>query len=506
MTSDTSYANSHASAGGDFQKAHGHVTLVGAGPGNPAYAARAALDELQQADSVYYDRLAQPVLEAAQPLKARLINVGKEPGDAPVHQREIENLIIRDALSGQRVVRLKGGDPFIFGRGGEEAEALRIEGIHVHTVPGVSAMQAAATALGIPLTHRETGASIEVFSAHDLPPTPASARALSPFVARAEALRHGTTLAVYMGMTRIERLVDLLLGAGCPAWMPTAVVSQASLPGQQIVRCRLNSLVRHVSESSFTAPAIIFVGLVLLRSWLFRLTPASTRYLALGSEEGLYHESADLDAAHRLSASLLMVARTRPNIHALAHVESPAQMRRVVLASSDAAAALHASLLQKGWMISDLVTSGVEVATPMAQLIPVARAMLRAPVNLCHDWAGHPDLLLVESSNQPQAICPVAGIDPLPRQLEAARQYLNAPSLQGVVLCDRAAALISLELIRNASLLRLNSGLPPLSIHTRDLATRRLLQAHGLAAESANRLHSVESRACLRNRPTAQPA
>lgn len=204
----------------------GQAQLVGAGPGDPGLLTLKGLRALQRADVVLYDKLVSPaVLELAR-RDARRIDVGKRCGRHSMAQAAINALLVRCAREGLRVVRLKGGDPFIFGRGGEELEALREAGLEAGVVPGITASLAAAAALGVPLTHRGVARSLHLITAHGqedrLPEQ--DWRAL---------VRAGGTLAVYMGLRTLPQLVERLTAAGMAPGTPVLAVENATLPGQR---------------------------------------------------------------------------------------------------------------------------------------------------------------------------------------------------------------------------------------------------------------------------------
>src|SRR5919202_6260956 len=190
------------------------VHLVGAGPGDPGLMTRRSLELIASADAILYDRLIPPgALDGARP-DAELRYVGKEPGAAALSQDEINALLVELARAGKRVVRLKGGDPFVFGRGGEEAEALAEAGIAFEVVPGVTAGIAAPAYAGIPVTHRDEASAVAFVTGHEDPDKPESAldwRSLAAFPG---------TLVLYMGTRRLPGIAAALIDAGRPATEP----------------------------------------------------------------------------------------------------------------------------------------------------------------------------------------------------------------------------------------------------------------------------------------------
>ena len=195
----------------------GFVSLVGAGPGDPDLLTRKAADRLADADVVLYDALVDPATLALAPTAQRIF-VGKRAGRPQVRQEFIHQLMIRAARSGKKVVRLKGGDPFVFGRGGEEGLALAAAGISFEVVPGVSSAIAAAGLAGIPVTHRGVSAGFVVVSGHAEDAYRPVLESLAP---------HSATVVVMMGLGRIEQIAELMLARGWNALTPAAVISGA---------------------------------------------------------------------------------------------------------------------------------------------------------------------------------------------------------------------------------------------------------------------------------------
>jgi uroporphyrin-III C-methyltransferase len=235
----------------------GRVTLVGAGPGDPELLTLKAVRAIRAATVLLVDDLVgEGVLRFAR-RSARIVHVGKRGGCASTPQAFIEKLMAAEALKGERVVRLKGGDPFVFGRGGEEAEHLRAQGITVEVVNGITAGLAAATSLGVPLTHRDHAHGVMLVTGH----ARGDGAALHwPTIAAAAA--QGLTLVVYMGVTTVRDLQQGLLGA-LPADTPVAVVQHASLPTQRQAAGTLGGLAELVQAHGLASPAIIVIGDVL---------------------------------------------------------------------------------------------------------------------------------------------------------------------------------------------------------------------------------------------------
>ena len=226
-----------------------HVALLGAGPGDPELLTLKAVRLLAAAEVVLYDRLVSPDILAMAAPGAELIDVGKRPG-ASHTQELINDLLVAVAQSGRRVVRLKGGDPFVFGRGGEEVEALARHGISCEVVPGVSSALAAPTAAGIPITHRAVSRAFTVVTGHE-------ALHSSP-VDWGAAARLGGTLVVLMGVERRAELAERMMAEGMARDTPVAVVIDATTPDQRVWRGRLDEL----GSAEVASPAVMVIGAV----------------------------------------------------------------------------------------------------------------------------------------------------------------------------------------------------------------------------------------------------
>jgi uroporphyrinogen III methyltransferase / synthase len=232
------------------------VYLVGAGPGDPGLLTARALELIAAADVIVYDRLI-PVsaLDGARP-EATLIYAGKEGGGPSMPQSEISRLLVSHGGSGATVVRLKGGDPFVFGRGGEEAEELRAAGIDFEVVPGVTAGVAGPAYAGIPVTHRDGASAVAFVTGHEDPGKPSSAldwRALAAFPG---------TLVFYMGVRQLPAISSELIAGGRDPNEPAAVVSRGTLPDQQVVGSTLRRIAEVAADAGVRAPAVIVVGRV----------------------------------------------------------------------------------------------------------------------------------------------------------------------------------------------------------------------------------------------------
>jgi uroporphyrinogen III methyltransferase / synthase len=232
------------------------VYLVGAGPGDPGLLTARALELIAAADVIIHDRLIPATaLDGARPDAERLY-VGKEGGGPSVTQQEIGGLLLEHGAAGRAVVRLKGGDPFVFGRGGEEAELLREAGIPYEVVPGVTAGVAASAYAGIPVTHRDAASAVAFLTGHEDPDKPESALDW-------EALaRFPGTLVVYMGVRQLPQITERLRAAGRAASEPAAVIERGTLPDQRVVSATLETIAEVAAEAGIRAPAISLFGSV----------------------------------------------------------------------------------------------------------------------------------------------------------------------------------------------------------------------------------------------------
>ena len=249
----------------------GKVTLVGAGPGDPELLTLKAVKAIQAATVVLVDDLVSDEVVALASAKARVVYVGKRGGCRSTPQAFIEKLMVMAAREGEAVVRLKGGDPFIFGRGGEELEHLRANGIQVEVVNGITSGLAAVTALGVPLTHREHAHGVIFVTGHARPGADGPDwRALA-----ATARDARLTLVIYMGISGAQRIQDELL-TGLAADTPLAIVQGASLPTQRHAVTTLGALCETIAREQMASPSVIVVGDV-VRGVASLSTPAMTR-------------------------------------------------------------------------------------------------------------------------------------------------------------------------------------------------------------------------------------
>jgi uroporphyrinogen III methyltransferase/synthase len=231
----------------------GRVALVGAGPGDPGLITVAGLERVRGADVIVYDRLASEYLLKEAKEGAELLYVGKLPGDSH-DQGGINQVLVDRAREGKRVVRLKGGDPFVFGRGGEEAEALREAGIPFEVIPGVTSSIAVPAYAGIPVTHRGVAVSFAVITGHEDPTKPESAIDWSGIA------RGADTLVFLMGVKNLPDIVANLAASGRAPDTPVAVIQQGTTTAQRTVTGTLGDIVQVVQDAGITPPAITVVG------------------------------------------------------------------------------------------------------------------------------------------------------------------------------------------------------------------------------------------------------
>jgi len=244
----------------------GKAFLIGAGPGDPELLTLKAVRALGAADVVLIDDLVnRDVLQFARP-RARVIEVGKRGGCRSTPQAFIEKLMVRFARRGHVVARLKGGDPLMFGRGGEELAALRGAGIDAEVICGITAGIGAAATLGIPLTHRDCGHGVTFITGHTRADATVNWAALAA---------SGTTLVIYMGMARLADIAEQLQSAGMPAHTPAAVIEHGTLPSQRSLVTTLAALPHAVAEHGLGSPAIVMIGEVISHA-----QPATLRNLA----------------------------------------------------------------------------------------------------------------------------------------------------------------------------------------------------------------------------------
>ncbi|MCR9220288.1 MAG: siroheme synthase CysG [Alphaproteobacteria bacterium] len=252
--------------------AHGRVVIVGAGPGDPDLLTLKALQAMQRADVVLHDSLIGPQILDYVRRDAERIAVGKRKGAHSLTQDTINALMARHAAAGRVVVRLKGGDPFVFGRGGEEKAFLEARGVPVEIVPGVTAAVGAGAVAGIPLTHREDAQSVTFATGWF--------KGGAPDLDWSALARPGQTLAVYMGVGTAGVIAERLIAHGAPADRPAAVVEKATLPDQRVLIGRLDGLARLIAERQVAGPALLIVGDVVRRADAARLAETAPQAVA----------------------------------------------------------------------------------------------------------------------------------------------------------------------------------------------------------------------------------
>jgi uroporphyrinogen III methyltransferase / synthase len=302
----------------------GKVYLVGAGPGDAGLLTLRAKRLLGQADAVVYDRLLSPRLLNFVPSTAEAFYVGKEASHHSLPQRDIEALLIRLAQTGKRVVRLKGGDPFVYGRGGEEGIALATAGIPFEVIPGVTSAVSVPAYAGIPVTHRQVATSFTIMTGHEVTEsgevTGASQAVYNPL----------GTLVVLMGVAQLPHIVNQLLAAARAPDTPVAIIRWGTRAQQATLTGSLGTIVDQVTKAGFTAPAIIVIGEVVnLRdqlAWAESRPLYGRRILVCAESEQLATEAADAvedlgGEAFELSAERLDAAGLHepPGLQALLH-------------------------------------------------------------------------------------------------------------------------------------------------------------------------------------------
>ena len=237
------------------EKTHYPVAIVGAGPGDPDLLTVKALRLLGDADAVVYDRLVSAEVRALIPAGAMQVFVGKARNSHPTPQDEINELIVRLARAGRRVVRLKGGDPFVFGRGSEEAEYLALHGVPFEIVPGITAASGCASAAGIPLTHRGLATGVRFVTGH-------RCRDGELDLNWSSLADPDTTLVVYMGLANLATIRDRLIAAGLPAETPAAAIANGTTPDERVCCCTLAELPDRALAEELEPPVLLVIGRV----------------------------------------------------------------------------------------------------------------------------------------------------------------------------------------------------------------------------------------------------
>lgn len=272
----------------------GTVELVGAGPGDPGLLTRRGLEALRRAQVVVYDHLVHARLLSLAPPKAERIFAGKRAGRCAMPQEEMNRLLVRLAREGKRVVRLKGGDPFVFGRGAEEAEHLHEQGIPYRVVPGVTAGVGVSAYAGLPVTHRGDSSAVAFVTGHD-DPTAENARLDWSALARFPG-----TLVVYMGVGRLAAICEVLVRGGKDPETPSVLVQSGTLACQKVVEGTLRTLSERVREAGAGPPALVVIGEVVKRrpalAWFERLPLFGQRIVVTRPEGEMDRSAEDLEA------------------------------------------------------------------------------------------------------------------------------------------------------------------------------------------------------------------
>lgn len=366
-----------AAPGGTGVAAAGKVWLVGAGPGDPELLTLKARRVLQGAESVFYDELVNAAILAWLPPECERLYVGKRDRDHALPQPEIVRLMIERARQGRSVVRLKGGDPFVFGRGGEEAEQLAAAGVSWELVPGISAGFAVPALAGIPVTHREVASGVVFRTGHRC----AAAQASDPEPA------HRDTQVIFMGLTRLAEIGRELIAAGWPPATPAAVIAHGSMPDQRIVTGTLADIAARARAAALTSPALVVVGeAVGLRLRLSGGAPEAAPgapppgliLMAHGSPLASWHESVE-----RLCAGLAVGGR---------FVRS-AYLPPATPQLADTVAQAAAAGLEHVVIVPYFLAEGLHVTRDIPDLVAAARARFpQLRLDLAASLDGHPAL------------------------------------------------------------------------------------------------------------------
>jgi len=229
----------------------GKVYLVGAGPGDPDLLTKKADHVIKNADAVLYDKLVDERIIALVPHQTELLDVGKDADHHKVPQHKINELLVSYARQGKTVVRLKGGDPFVFGRGGEEAEELITHRVDVEVVPGISSAVAVPAYAGIPVTHRNYSSSVTIITGHEAPGNQLQWEVLAQL---------DGTLVVLMGVGTLAENVENLVACGKDTQTPAAIIAHGTTPSQKVVVGTLSDIARKAKDANLKAPAVLIIG------------------------------------------------------------------------------------------------------------------------------------------------------------------------------------------------------------------------------------------------------
>jgi uroporphyrin-III C-methyltransferase/precorrin-2 dehydrogenase/sirohydrochlorin ferrochelatase len=324
----------------------GLVSLVGAGPGDAGLLTLRGRQRLMTAEAVVYDRLAATALPCDLPANVGLHCVGKEAGHHPVPQEEINALLVRLAREGKRVVRLKGGDPYVFGRGGEEAEALAAEGVLFEVVPGVTSGIAVPAYAGVPPTHRQEAVRVTLLTAHESKKEEGAQVRWDLLAADPHA-----TLVGYMGVTSLPHAVERLIAAGMNRLTPAAVVERGTTSAQRVIRSTLAELPAAVERARIEPPALFIIGTVVRHAdtldW-FGKRPLSGERLVIASPGGDLGTELDMCGAEVVEVPLPVTPAARVVLGAL-------PLTGCILRSPEEADALDEERDGPGWDASKVV-------------------------------------------------------------------------------------------------------------------------------------------------------
>lgn len=338
----------------------GHVALVGAGPGDPGLLTVAGMNRLRSADAVVYDRLSIPTLPLDLPDTVELYPVGKEAGNHPVPQEEINALLLRLARMGKRVVRLKGGDPFVFARGGEELGVLRAAGIACEAIPGVTAGVAVPAAAGIPVTYRGEAVRLTFVTAHE----GGSPQARWDLLAQDQ---HATLIG-YMGVSTLADVSAALVAGGMSPATPAAIVEQGTLPGQRSVRAPLGELAAAAKASGMKPPAVFVIGPTVAHAEELQAPPKPLR----GARLALFAPAGDLGLAIEGAGASLLVAPA-PLTAAARLVIGAAPLAGWIIRSADELAALEEARATHAFTVRGTLWCGTRTLAAQAQQDGFAR-------------------------------------------------------------------------------------------------------------------------------------
>jgi uroporphyrin-III C-methyltransferase len=234
----------------------GKVYIVGAGPGDPKLITLKAVDAIKSADVVLYDRLVSKGIISMIPKNAEKVYVGRDVGDDYKHQDSTNDLMLKFAKKKRNVVRLKGGDPFIFGRGGEEAEFLRANKIKYEIIPGITSGIGSAEYSGIPLTHRDYASSVVFVTGHE------DAKKTKESVKWKNLAKSVDTIVIMMGLSRLEKICKDLISGGLDKKTPVAVIQNGTTPQHKMIKGNLSNISQKVAQAKIKPPSIIIIGKV----------------------------------------------------------------------------------------------------------------------------------------------------------------------------------------------------------------------------------------------------